>query len=98
MKVINDFDLKLVPQHKIVFVLTSEPDYEMGRLIFAEDWPEFDQFALIEGGHCSCYGFDDTRWEATIVNRDELDKILAGWIDHGVELEQKFALVVIGNF
>lgn len=67
-------DIKL---HNILFSTTSTEDYEMSRLILLERMPDtdYDEYVLIEGWHCSCYGFDDTEWEAIIFSREELDKL-----------------------
>ena len=67
-------DIKL---HNILFTTTSTEDYEMSRLILLERMPDTDygEYVLIEGWHCSCYGFDDTEWEAIIFSREELDKL-----------------------
>lgn len=71
---LKDKDIKL---HNILFATTSTEDYEMSRLILLERMPDtdYDEYVLIEGWHCSCYGFDDTEWEAIIFNREELDKL-----------------------
>lgn len=64
--------------HNILFATTSPKDYEMDRLLLLEDMPEteYGEYVLVEGYHCSCYGFDDTRWEATKYTKDELSKLL----------------------
>lgn len=71
---IKDKDIKV---HNILFSTTTNEDYEMGRLILLERMPdtEYDEYVLVEGWHCSCYGFDDTEWEAIIFTREELDKL-----------------------
>ncbi|HBF4616133.1 TPA: hypothetical protein KOO48_001928 [Clostridioides difficile] len=30
---------------------------------------------LLEGCHCSCYGFDETEWSATVYTKEELIKL-----------------------
>lgn len=65
--------------HNILFAVTSERDYQMNRLLLLERMPdtdEFNEYVLVEGYHCSCYGFDDCRWEATVYTREELSKLL----------------------
>lgn len=64
--------------HNILFAVTSPKDYEMERLLLLEDMPEteYGEYVLVEGYHCSCYGFDDTKWEATKYTREELSKLL----------------------
>ena len=77
MKIYNIKDKK-VQLHNIVCAITSEPDWEMSRLILLEDMPntEYGEYVLIEGGHCSCYGFDDTEWDCIQLTEDELKTIL----------------------
>jgi len=69
---------KIIQPHNIVFAITSEPDYEMNRLILLEDMPEteYGEYVLSEGGHCSCYGFDETVWDCVQLTADELKTIL----------------------
>ena len=64
--------------HNILFATTSERDYEMNRLLLLEDMPdtEYGEYVLAEGGHCSCYNFDDTEWDCVKITDDELNKIL----------------------
>jgi hypothetical protein len=79
MEVIKDFNFEWVPQHSIAVAVTTEGDYEMTRLVLAENQPEYGQHTLIEGYHCSCYGFEDTRWEATIYEADEFKSLMEAW-------------------
>ena len=97
MEMENNFDLRRIPPHNILFVVTSERDYDMSRIILAEDTPNFGDYVLIDGGHCSCYGFDETSWDAMFLNADELEKVLTGWIDHGLDLERRMADLAIGH-
>ncbi len=50
-------------------------EQKLWRLI---DMPEtnYGEYVLVEGSHCSCYDFDDTKWEATVYTREELKKLL----------------------
>ena len=59
--------------HTIVIAMTSEPDYEMSRQMLLE--PEYGRYIVLEGYHCSCYGFDETEWEAIEYSSEELRKI-----------------------
>lgn len=62
--------------HEILIAETSEPDYDMNRTILAElDSLGYDEYLLLEGSHCSCYGFDETEWCGTIYTREELMKL-----------------------
>jgi hypothetical protein len=81
MKVIKGFKIEQIPIHKIVFIATSDQAYEMDRTIFVENYPSYsDDYTIVSGGHCSCYGFDDTEWEAVIYSEDELKKVATGWL------------------
>lgn len=64
--------------HQILVTITSEPDYEMNKRMLLTDIEglEYDEeYLILEGGHCSCYDFDETDWDGTIYKRDELMKI-----------------------
>lgn len=73
------YDLKnnQVNFHNILFASTSEPDYEMSRTILLENLKDtnYDEYVVVEGCHCSCYGFDDTEWDAIKYNKNELLKL-----------------------
>lgn len=70
------YDLKLsnIKFHNIVLAITSKPDYEMWRYLLIEDLEDlrYDEYVVVEGFHCSCYGFDDTEWEAIKYTKNEL--------------------------
>lgn len=72
------FKFICIKPHNIVYAATTKPDYEMNRLILLEDMPEtvYGEYVLVEGYHCSCYDFDDTKWEATVYTKEELGKLL----------------------
>lgn len=69
---------KKIELHNVLFATTSERDYEMVRLLLLEDMPdtEYGEYVLAEGGHCSCYDFDETEWDCVKITDDELNKIL----------------------
>jgi len=69
---------KKIKLHNILFATTSERDYEMIRLLLLENMPdtEYGEYVLAEGGHCSCYDFDETEWDCVKITDDELNKIL----------------------
>lgn len=91
MNTINGFKLEDVPQHNIVFAATSEPDYSMDRVIVAEDWPNYGDTTIISGGHCSCYGFDETSWDAMTYTYDEAQAVINGWLKSGYGSERIIA-------
>ena len=77
--------------HNILYSITSEIDYSMDRLILLKDMPntingfvkdengncrKIEEYVLVEGGHCSCYDFDETQWDAVVYEKEELIKLL----------------------
>jgi len=56
--------------HKLLFVATNEEDYDGTKEILLGYYDR--KFILIGGWHCSCYGFEDTEWEAMQYTWDEL--------------------------
>ena len=91
MDVIKNFSLESVPQHKILLVVTSPDDYSMSHMIVAEDYPDVGDMTVIEGYHCSCYGFDDTTWEAMTYTEKELKAVLLNWLSSGMDTEKLLA-------
>jgi hypothetical protein len=77
MKQTNNFDLNTIQPHEIIFALTSPTDYEMERLIFAEQ--DSDEYLIVNGYHFSCFDFDSTEWEATELTESELEKLISRW-------------------
>lgn len=73
----NRFKYEGIKTHQILIVITSEPDYEMERkmLLTDIDGLKDDEYLLLEGVHCSCYDFDETEWDGTIYNSEELRKL-----------------------
>lgn len=72
MKKIDYRTLDIKP-HNILVAYTTEPDYEMSRYILLEI--EYDKYVILEGHHCSCFGFDDTEWKSIEYTQDELRKL-----------------------
>lgn len=72
-----DFKKDNIKFHNIVIAVTSERDYDMERWFLLEDLDDlrYDEYVVVEGGHCSCYGFDDTQWDAMKYTKEELLKI-----------------------
>lgn len=79
MEYIAKFDIKTVPHHAIVIAATSDQDYSMDRTLIAENWPEYGDITVIHGSHCSCYGFDETEWDATTYDEDEFKQVVKAW-------------------
>ena len=82
-------DIKI---HNIVYAITSTPDYEMSRFLLLEDMPncKYDEYVMVEGYHCSCYDFDDTKWEAIKYTKEELKKLAQAKIKNYWYSEEKY--------
>lgn len=85
---INEKEIK---PHNILYCVTSEMYYEMERLMLLEDMPDTEsgEYVLVEGDHCSCYGFDDTCWDATVYTGDELVRLLSDCENYELRLKLK---------
>ena len=80
MEAISPFKSEWIPHHSIVVAVTTEEDCcDTQRYLLAEHQPGVGQYTLIEGGHCSCYEFEDIDWTATIYEHDEIVKLLSAW-------------------
>lgn len=78
MKVVQAPD-KIEPW-RIVCAVQSKPDYSEDRQILLYgtspgDYHEEGPFVVLDGGHCSCYDWEDVEWYATEYTRDELLKL-----------------------
>lgn len=64
---------------RIICAAQSEPDYSEDRqiLIYAGDGTWDDEYMVLDGGHCSCYDWDDVEFDAVKYTSDELDKLSA---------------------
>lgn len=72
-----NFKDKEIKLHNILFATTTKPDYEMSRFILLESLEDinYNEYVLVEGYHCSCYDFDDCKWEAMKYTEEELVKL-----------------------
>lgn len=76
---LKEEDIKL---HNIVIAITTNPDYEMGRWMLLEPlyndelYKKVNNYVICEGYHCSCYDFDDTKWEYCSYTKEELNKLV----------------------
>lgn len=83
---------------RIVCAAQSEPDYSEDRQILyyaseRDDIHSDGPFVLLDGGHCSCYDWEDADWDATEYARDEIDalaKSKVGGYGCYYESERKF--------
>ncbi len=65
--------------YKIIFVTTtSDTGWDEDRLFLLEDMPNTERgnVVLAEGGHCSCYDFDEVVWSCWELSYSELEKLL----------------------
>ena len=71
------YNCKSVQFHNIIIAFTTRPDYEMNRWLLLEDMEDlrYDEYVVVDGYHCSCYDFDETKWEAIKYNEEELIKV-----------------------
>ena len=66
---------------RIVCAAQSEPDYSEERqiLCYASERGDYyhngGPFVLIDGGHCSCYDWEDVEWYATEYTLDEIEAL-----------------------
>ena len=109
MDMIKDYDISKIPFSSIVFAVTSDPEYEMDRAIFVENYPEYSDYMIINGCHCSCYGFEDTTWDAYIFTpndehagwkgRDkEILKLMQTWIEDSWQKSDKMLAGMVINY
>lgn len=82
MEKIENFDIKSVNITDILLAVTSEPDYDMTRIYITES------NTVIEGWHCSCYGFDETSWEAIEYTEEEINALMKSWLSSYLEVEK----------
>lgn len=98
------YDLKKeeIKLHNIAIAITSKPDYEMDRWLLLEDLKDlnWNEYVVVEGGHCSCYGFDDTEWDAIKYTKEELIKIAEDRIstNHWYKEEKEFYQLILDYF
>lgn len=62
---------------RIVCAAQSEPNYGEDRqiLLYGGDRDGYHNggpFVLLDGGHCSCFDWEDVEWDATEYDRDEV--------------------------
>lgn len=78
MKTMDIKDLK-ISEKNILVCYTSGPDYQMSREILIDNtlygYKKDEEFAYVEGYHCSCYDFNDCKFDVTIYSKEEIKKI-----------------------
>lgn len=83
---------KAIRTWRIICASQSEPDYSEDRqiLLYAGDWAdEHGEFMLLDGGHCSCYDWEDVDWDATVYSREELEALARSKADGGCYYESE---------
>ena len=73
---------------RIVCAAQSQPDYSEDRQILLYGGDEGDYhnggpFIVLDGGHCSCYDWEEVEWFATEYTRDELVTLARSKADGG---------------
>lgn len=86
MKIIDYKTLDIKP-HNILFATTSDQDYSMERTFLLDI---SGTYVIVSGSHCSCYGFDETEWEAIEYTKEELKQLP---LDYG-DIERELKLFI----
>ena len=94
MENIKGFKIDQVPVWKIILAATSDPDYEMDRTLLVDGYPNWGDYLIVSGGHCSCYDFDETEWDATSYTEAELKKLVMSWMERGYGSERIIAPLI----
>lgn len=72
---ININNLNIKPSN-IIVCYTTPVDYEENREMLLEDVEGTNGgFLVLEGGHCSCYSWDEVSWYGTLYEYEELKKL-----------------------
>lgn len=68
---------KAIKTWRIICAAQSEPNYSEDRqvLVYAGEDTCDDEYMLLDGGHCSCYDWDEVDWDATVYSREELEAL-----------------------
>ncbi len=94
---------KNIEPWRIICAAQSEPDYNEDRQILlyggdADTYYQAGPFILLDGGHCSCYDWEEVEWDATEYDYDELVTLAKSKADGKgcfYESEQKFWQLVL---
>ena len=73
---------------RVVCAAQSEPDYSEDRqiLLYGGDEKAYHNggpFILLDGGHCSCYDWEEVEWDATEYTREELLTLMRSKLERG---------------
>ena len=65
---------KAIKTWRIICAAQSEPDYSESRqiLIYAGEDTWERRYMLLDGGHCSCFDWEDVEWDAVEYTEEEL--------------------------
>jgi len=77
----NEVDPYNIPISDIVLSYTQDEGYESQRNFLLETYGYSkvgEDYIIIEGSHCSCYGYDDMDWDITAYDSEELIKVAKG--------------------
>lgn len=95
------YNCKSVQFYNIIIVFTTRPSYEMERWLLLEDMEDlkYGEYVVVEGYHCSCYDFDETKWEAIKYNKEELIKVAEDRVSNDYfDLEEKEFYELVLNY
>lgn len=92
---LKEFESNNIPIASVAFAFTEEYDYSATRTLFLVAYPNNNEYTLVEGGHCSCYGFDEVEWEAIVYTEEELLKVLRGWMNDPDSNTYKVAKMIV---
>ena len=82
----NEIDPKEIPLSDIILSYTNDKAYDAERGFLIDTWSYVDVkagYVIVEGEHCSCYGFDNVKWNMTAYEPSELVKVSKGRIEEG---------------
>lgn len=78
MKNLQYSNLKKIDVWRVVCASESTPFYDGSKLILidaGERYPSGESFILLDGYHCSCYGWEETAFDCTSYSREELREL-----------------------
>ena len=79
MKNLHYRDSKKIDVWRVICASESTPFYDGSKLILIdanERYSSGESFILLDGYHCSCYGFEDTAFDCTAYSKAELRELV----------------------
>lgn len=100
---LKNVEAKDVGLDAIVAAATAEGNYESDRMFVLDGWMvertnpmNGVEVIVLEGGHCSCYDYDEVEWTATGYTKDEFKKVIEKWAT-GTLLERQMYAALEGS-